>query len=70
MVCILNGIRKRFDHCFQDRELRIAALIHLCFKMTWIPKEDLALSEEILREEFEAIEQVENTQSVTNSRYG
>lgn len=69
MVGILNGISKRFDHCFQDRELKIAALVHPRFKMTWISKEDLAVSEEILREEFEALEQVGNTQSVTTSRY-
>ncbi len=51
---ILKGIEKRFGSYFNDRELKLAAILHPRFKLHWLPDEQKASHEEFLRDEFNA----------------
>jgi hypothetical protein len=51
---ILKGIEKRFGSYFNDRELKLAAILHPRFKLHWLPDEQKASHEEFMRDEFNA----------------
>jgi hypothetical protein len=51
---ILKGIEKKFGSYFNDRELKLAAILHPRFKLHWLPDEQKASHEEFLRDEFNA----------------
>ncbi len=50
---IINSLNTRFGPMFQDDELRMAAMLHPRFKLSWIPESEREYTEEYLRQEFD-----------------
>ncbi len=44
------SITKRFGEDFYDTELRLAAMFHPCFRLSWIPEEEKESSENFFRD--------------------
>lgn len=40
-----SSINLRFGPDFEERELRLAAMTHPCFKLSWVPEEEKESSE-------------------------
>lgn len=50
ILSIQEGLRARFDHLFQDSSLRLAAMTHPRFKLSWVPEDELETAELFLRD--------------------
>lgn len=50
VTCITNSITRRFAADFTERELRLAAMSHPSFKLSWIAPEDRDASETFFRD--------------------
>lgn len=63
---IQAGITKRFGPFLEDSGMRLAAMTHPIFKMSWIPQEEMEASELFLRERVKD-EQARQGQFTTQS---
>ena len=50
---IFKAIDKRFGDFFQDRELKLASMLHPRFKLNWVEVDERANAEEFFREEVQ-----------------
>ena len=49
----LQTIDKRFGDFFQDRELKLASMLHPRFKLNWVEVDERANAEEFFREQVQ-----------------
>lgn len=50
ILSIQEGLRARFDQLFLDSSLRLAAMTHPRFKLSWVPEDELESAELFLRD--------------------
>jgi hypothetical protein len=53
LTMVMYGIDKRFDEMFHTDELRLAAMTHPRFKLSWIPKDEQEEAIGLLKSKFE-----------------
>ncbi len=80
LTAVYNGVCTRFDHFFYDNDLRVAALSHPRFKMTWVPDDEIDTAVRLLKNEMLSLRgavtpqdpicqlQAEATETVANGR--
>lgn len=49
---MIEPLQTRFGEMFNDEKLRVVALIHPRFKLSWIPDHEREEAEELLKQEF------------------
>lgn len=68
--CLISSINKRFAEDFFDRDLRIAAISHPSFKLSWVPDDEKETLENIFRDAVsdlkESLDRSNGQGSITN----
>ena len=66
---IIEGVKTRFGHLFDDSDLKLASILHPRFKLTWIPIEDKEAAENLLRDEYKTLKGTVSAQTDFTQRY-